>query len=167
MSVSACAVLSDEPLLSREKKLSWDQRETRPGVTQTGRERGWEGSEGGVRKGRKEILRWKGRKKMVEKRKGWLRMTGGVFYSCPGCFGWGISNMLAARSKLQPKANIPRQRRRNKKRGIETFGIFVLQCAIQKPDRGGKETAMQDDCECQGDYIKSEERQIIRLLSLL
>lgn len=40
MSVSACAVLSGEPLLAREKKLSRDQRETRPGVTQTGRERG-------------------------------------------------------------------------------------------------------------------------------
>lgn len=40
MSVSACAALSGELLLGREEKLSWDQRETRPGVTQTGGESG-------------------------------------------------------------------------------------------------------------------------------
>lgn len=39
MFVSGCAVLSGKALVSR-KKPSQDQRETQPGVTQTGRERG-------------------------------------------------------------------------------------------------------------------------------
>lgn len=45
MFVSGCAVLSGKALVSR-KKPSQDQRETQPGVTQTGRGRG-EGGKGG------------------------------------------------------------------------------------------------------------------------
>lgn len=62
MSVSACAVLSGEPLLSREKKLSRDQRETRPGVTQTGREREARGV-GGGEESQKRGIETEGKKK--------------------------------------------------------------------------------------------------------
>lgn len=64
MSVSACAALSGELLLGREEKLSRDQRERPDQVSP--RQAGRVG--GGVRKGRREGLRQKGRKMMVKQR---------------------------------------------------------------------------------------------------
>lgn len=58
MFVSGCAVLSGKALVSR-KKPSQDQRETQPGVTQTGRERGGEEREG-VGGGRYEVREERG-----------------------------------------------------------------------------------------------------------
>lgn len=92
MSVSACAVLSGEPLPSRGKKLSRDQRETRPGVTQTGREwgvggRGEEGGGWGEER-QKRGIETEGKKKDGRAERGGrggLRMTGGVSHSCPNC----------------------------------------------------------------------------------
>lgn len=69
MSVSACAVLSGEPLLGREKSCPGiRERPDQVSPRQAGKGGALGAGGGGVRKGRREGLRQKGRKKMVEQR---------------------------------------------------------------------------------------------------